>query len=96
MSHLQHQQQDEDDAVEHVNPRGGLLESSVPQPASSSSCLDILDDWIASSPNLLTYAVLLNSILLFILLVVCLVLYRRVETTLDKVDSMADLNPFPH
>lgn len=65
-------------------------------PSSSSSCFEAVDSWIASSPNVVTYAVLLNSILLFILLIVCLVLYRRVQVTLDKVDAMADLNPFPH
>jgi hypothetical protein len=94
MTHIQRQQDDDDDVVEYANPRGGLLEMSPPP--TSSGCLDSLDQWISSSPNLLTYAVLLNSVLLFILLIVCLVLYRRVETTLDKVDSMADLNPFPH
>lgn len=88
--------QNDEDMDGHISPRGGLLETSAPPTHGPPSCLDVLDGWIAASPNLLSYVVLINSALLIILLVVCLVMYHRVQQTLDKVDSIANLNPFPH
>lgn len=35
-----------------------------------------------------------NSIALFVLLIICFVMYHRVQQTLDRVDSITKLNPF--
>lgn len=56
------------------------------------------DGWAAMliTPSFAKTLLLINSLLLFILLIVCLVMYHRVQVTLEKVDKMTGLFPnFP-